>query len=96
MKLPVEWHEKPLGDVFAKIVVGYVGNVNDFYCEKNEGVPFYRTLNIRDGYFRHDEIRYVTKEFNDKNKKSQIQNDDILIARVGANLGMVCKVTGIE
>ncbi len=96
MKLPDNWHKRPLGEIFKKIVVGYVGNVNDHYCDASSGIPFYRTLNIRDGYFRHDEIRHVTTEFNDKNKKSQIENDDIVIARVGANLGMVCKVSGLN
>lgn len=93
---PQGWETKLLGKVFPKIVVGYVGNVNDHYCSEKEGVPFYRTLNIRDGYFRHVDLKYVTHAFNDKNKKSQISNDDILIARVGANLGMVCKATGIN
>ena len=94
--IPLTWDVKLLGEVYPKIVVGYVGNVNDFYCEKDNGVPFYRTLNIRDGFIRNDPVKYVTKEFNEKNKKSQIFNDDILIARVGANLGMTCKVTGLE
>lgn len=93
---PQGWESKLLGKVFPKIVVGYVGNVNDHYCSENEGVPFYRTLNIRDGYFRHVDLKYVTHAFNDKNKKSQISNGDILIARVGANLGMVCKATDIN
>ena len=84
-----KWPTVELGEVFPRIVVGYVGNVNDYYCDAGIGVPFYRTLNIRDGYFRHDELKYVTQEFNSKNKKSQIENGDILIARVGANLGMV-------
>lgn len=95
-KYPSDWLSKPLGTVYPKIVVGYVGNVNDHYCRAEEGVPFYRTLNIRDGYFRHSEHLYVTHEFNEKNKKSQIANNDILIARVGANLGMVCKANGIS
>ncbi|WP_170620474.1 restriction endonuclease subunit S [Aliivibrio fischeri] len=95
-KYPSDWPSKPLGKVYPKIVVGYVGNVNDHYCRAEEGVPFYRTLNIRDGYFRHSEHLYVTHEFNEKNKKSQITNNDILIARVGANLGMVCKANGIS
>ena len=95
-RYPSDWLSKPLGKVYPKIVVGYVGNVNDHYCRAEEGVPFYRTLNIRDGYFRHSEHLYVTHEFNEKNKKSQITNNDILIARVGANLGMVCKANGIS
>lgn len=94
--IPNSWQVKPLGEIFPKIVVGYVGNVNNYYCSRNEGVSFYRTLNIRNGYIRHNPIKYVTKEFNDKNKKSQIFNEDILIARVGANLGMTCKVSGLN
>ncbi|MDU0112289.1 restriction endonuclease subunit S [Psychrosphaera aquimarina] len=76
--------------------MGYVGNVNDHYCSPEEGVPFYRTLNIRNGHFRHVQLKYVTHAFNEKNKKSQIKNNDILIARVGANLGMVCKADGLH
>ncbi|MGP5314934.1 restriction endonuclease subunit S [Psychrobacter faecalis] len=95
-KYPSSWKVQRLGKVFPKVVVGYVGNVNDYYCSEEEGVPFYRTLNIRNGYFRHIDLKYVTHSFNDKNKKSQIKNNDILIARVGANLGMVCKVTGLN
>lgn len=95
-KYPLSWKVQRLGKVFPKVVVGYVGNVNDYYCSEKEGVPFYRTLNIRNGYFRHIDLKHVTQLFNDKNKKSQIKNNDILIARVGANLGMVCKVTGLN
>ena len=95
-KYPPSWKVQRLGTVFPKVVVGYVGNVNDHYCSEEEGVPFYRTLNIRNGYFRHIDLKYVTHSFNDKNKKSQIKNNDILIARVGANLGMVCKVKGLN
>jgi len=95
-KVPVGWEVKLLGELFPKIVVGYVGNVNNYYCSSTTGVPFYRTLNIRNGFFRKNEVVYVTKEFHKANKKSQIFNQDILIARVGANLGMVCKVEGLE
>jgi type I restriction enzyme, S subunit len=94
-RIPKAWNAARLGTIFPKIVVGYVGNVNDYYCSREDGVPFYRTQNIRNGYFTNDNIKYVTKEFNAKNKKSQIFNDDILIARVGANLGMTCKVDGL-
>src|SRR6056297_1032557 len=92
---PPDWRAERLGNLFPKIVVGYVGNVNDHYCSPDEGVSFYRTLNIRDGEFRHIDLKYVTNEFHKRNKKSRISNGDILIARVGANLGMVCNVKGL-
>ncbi len=88
------WEELYLGNI-ANIVVGYVGNVNNYYTDI-DGIPFYRTQNVRSGRFSHLNLEYVTKEFHMKNKKSSIKNGDILIARVGANLGMVAKVDGLK
>ncbi len=75
MHVPERWETKKLGQIFPKIVVGYVGNVNDHYCGISDGIPFYRTLNIRNGLFRHNDLMYVTPDFHKKNKKSQIFND---------------------
>lgn len=85
-----------LNEVFPEITVGFVGNVSNHYCDEATGVPFYRTGNVRDGTFSQNDIRFVTKDFHRKNRKSSISNGDILIARVGANLGMVCRVDGIS
>ena len=89
------WEVKDLGDLF-EIVVGFVGTVSDSYCSEEDGIQFIRTLNVKNGWFSHDNIQYVSNEFHAKNKKSQIYNDDVLIARVGANMGMVCKVNGLK
>ena len=86
---------RKLGNL-SNIVVGFVGTVSDQYCDKNEGIPFVRTQNVRDGYFSVENLEYVNKEFHKKNKKSQIFNDDVLIARVGANMGMVCAVENLN
>ena len=89
------WKVKEMGDIF-NIVVGFVGTVSDSYCSKEVGIPFIRTLNVKEGLFSIEDIQYVTKKFHLKNIKSQIKNEDILIARVGANMGMVCKVDGLQ
>lgn len=86
---------KKLGNI-SNIVVGFVGTVSDQYCDPNEGIPFVRTQNVREGYFSIENLEYVTKEFHKKNKKSQIFNGDVLIARVGANMGMVCAVENLN
>ena len=86
---------KKLGNI-SNIVVGFVGTVSDQYCDPNEGIPFVRTQNVREGYFSIENLEYVTKEFHKKNKKSQIFNGDVLIARVGANMGMVCAVENLD
>ncbi|WP_410169331.1 restriction endonuclease subunit S [Acinetobacter indicus] len=59
-------------------------------------MPFVRTQNVRDGYFSVENLEYVTRDFHKKNKKSQIFNGDVLIARVGANMGMVCAVENLD
>lgn len=91
-----EWKILQIGDKFPEIVVGFVGTVSDSYCDKEIGIPFIRTLNVKDGYFSLDNIQYVTHRFHSSNKKSKIFNEDILIARVGANMGQVCKVEGLK
>ena len=52
---------KRLGDI-SNIVVGFVGTVSDQYCDKSEGIPFVRTQNVRDGYFRICDSRFSSKE----------------------------------
>lgn len=89
-----EWKKRHIGDMF-KVVVGFVGTVSTEYCPQDVGVPFVRTLNVKDGYFSQEELQYVTRDFHNRNKKSQIFNGDILIARVGANMGLVCEVTDL-
>lgn len=86
---------RTLGNI-SNIVVGFVGTVSDQYCDQNEGIPFVRTQNVREGYFSVENLEYVTKDFHKKNKKSQIFNGDVLIARVGANMGMVCAVENLN
>ena len=86
---------RKLGNI-SNIVVGFVGTVSDQYCDQNEGIPFVRTQNVRDGYFSIENLEYVTRDFHKKNKKSQIFNGDVLIARVGANMGMVCAVENLD
>jgi len=89
------WDVKPLTNVYPKIVVGFVGIVSKDYCHKDIGITFIRTLNIKDGWFKNKDFQYVTMTFHNNNKKSQVRNGDILIARVGANMGLVCVVKNL-
>ena len=54
-----DWDAEPLGDIF-NIVVGFVGTVSSHYCNEKDGVTFIRTLNVKDGWFSHDDIQFVT------------------------------------
>lgn len=95
-EIPESWEVAELNTVFKNVVVGFVGSITSYYCSPDLGIPFIRTLNVKDGYFDLSGIEYVTYDFHNKNKKSQIANEDILIARVGANMGLVCRVQGLK
>lgn len=76
---------KRLDDVVKRVKVGFVGSVNNFYCDSDVSgsVPIIRTTDIED--FDLNKLKYVTREFHEKNKKSQIFKGDLIIARHGTN-----------
>lgn len=78
------WKEKKLGECVKKVCVGFVGVCEQFYTDKS-GIPMYRTGNLKNGKVNKLDLKYVTKEFHEKNIKSQLQKYDILIARHGEN-----------
>ncbi|NVJ48363.1 MAG: restriction endonuclease subunit S [Cytophagia bacterium] len=82
---PKGWVVKSLKDVSQRINVGFVGTCDPFYTDKENGIPMIRTGNLGEGELRLDKLKYVTKDFHDKQKKSQIFPGDILIARHGDN-----------
>jgi type I restriction enzyme S subunit len=90
-----DWRIEALTKLYSNIVVGFVGTISNDYCDKEIGVQFIRTLNVKDGWFSNEGLQFVTKGFHQRNKKSQVKNGDILIARVGANMGLVCEITGL-
>lgn len=80
-------------DLCEKISVGFVGTTSPFYTSKEEGIPILRSKNVRLGRIDMNDLAYITKEFHEKNKKSQLQKGDIVIVRVGQNRGDVCKIS---
>lgn len=78
------WESQKLDDLCESIVVGFVGACEQFYTGP-EGVPMVRTGNLREGTLDFTNLKYVTREFHLKQRKSQLQKGDILIARHGDN-----------
>lgn len=74
-----------LQNIVNRVKVGFVGSVNKFYCESSEAgsVPIIRTTDIDD--LNRNDLKYVTREFHEQNKKSQIFKGDLIIARHGEN-----------
>jgi len=84
-EIPVGWESKCLEDVVKQICVGFVGQCYDYYCEKNEGIPMLRTTDLTEKGMSYKNLKYISREFHDKNKKSQLKKGYILVARHGAN-----------
>ena len=72
-----------LSNVVSRVKVGFVGSINEYYCTQEVGIPLLRTTDISDLNF--DSIKYVTKEFSNKNKKSLVKKGDLIVARHGNN-----------
>lgn len=74
-----------LSKLVNRIKVGFVGSINKFYTTESEGIPLLRTTDITSNGLNFKEIKFVTKDFHNKNKKSQIKHGDLIVARHGDN-----------
>ena len=67
------WETKRLGDLSERVSVGHVGETSKFYCDSDIGVPFLRSQNVRSGYLDLKGLQYITPEFHESLKKSQLK-----------------------
>lgn len=76
--------ELTIEQISERVKVGFVGSCEKYYTDES-GVPMLRTGNITDRGVNMQDLKYVTAEFHEKNKKSHIRKGDLLIARHGSN-----------
>lgn len=84
-EIPDGWRVENLDKITNQVCVGFVGLCYDYYCDEKIGVPMLRTTDLNEKGMSYSNLKYVTKEFHVKNKKSQLKKGDILVARHGAN-----------
>lgn len=70
-----------LEDVADEVTVGFVGSMADEYID--QGVPFLRSLNVLPLRIETDQVKYVSREFHEKLKKSALKPGDVVIVRTG-------------
>lgn len=92
-EIPIEWRIDAIKNVSTKLVVSYVGVCDPYYTDES-GIPMIRTTNVREGRLDLSNLKYVTREFHEKNKKSQLKQNDLLVARHGEN-GEACLFRGL-
>ena len=86
-----EWKEYSIHDITRRVKVGFVGSCENDYCSINDkdAIPMIRTTDLTNYIIHFDNQKFVTKEFHEKNIKSQLHKHDLLIARHGDN-GKTC------
>jgi type I restriction enzyme, S subunit len=70
-----------LGDAVDEITVGHVGSMANEYVES--GIPFLRSLNVEPLNIKANDLKFITKEFHQKLKKSQLRPGDVVVVRTG-------------
>ena len=87
---PYNWPVVNVEDV-ANVSVGVVIKPAQYYTDEEHGVKAFRSLNIGPMTIKDGDWVYFSYEGNDKNAKSQLKENDILIVRSGAP-GTACVV----
>ena len=86
-----KWDVVNVEDV-ADVQVGVVIKPSQYYTDEGFGVRAFRSLNIGAGYIKDTDWVYFTEEGHQKNSKSILKVNDLLIVRSGAP-GTACVVT---
>ena len=84
-----KWPCCTIGDV-ADVCVGVVIKPTQYYTDK--GIPAFRSLNIGEMHVKDSDWVYFTEEGHQKNQKSVVHKNDVLIVRSGAP-GTACVAT---
>lgn len=86
-----KWDVVNVEDV-ADVQVGVVIKPSQYYTDEGNGIRAFRSLNIGAGYIKDNDWVYFTEEGHQKNSKSILKVNDLLIVRSGAP-GTACVVT---
>ena len=81
-----------IGELTQRVKVGFVGTCEKYYTD-NKTYPMIRTTNLSETGINYSDMKYVTEDFFAKNKKSQLHDGDVLIARFGTS-GTACVYHG--
>jgi len=83
--IPEDWIVTELADLCSKLNVGFVGICEPYFTDEANGILLIRTGNLHENDFVLEGSRFVTTEFHQRNRKSQVIAGDILIARHGSS-----------
>ena len=88
-ELPESWEWERLGNICSKVGSGSTPKGSNYV---KEGLPFFRSQNIHNDGLVYDDIKYISKQVQQKMKGTIVKPDDILLNITGGSLGRCAHV----
>jgi type I restriction enzyme S subunit len=79
-------------EICERVSVGIVIKPSQYYVNDGNGVKAFRSANIGEGYVRDGNWVTISAQGHKANRKSELQNGDVLVVRSGVNRGQSCVV----
>jgi type I restriction enzyme S subunit len=76
-----EWDERLLEACFSHVRNGFVGTATPFYIDG--GIPYLQGKNVKKGRIDPTGLVTISKEFHERQGKSQLRRDDIVMVQSG-------------
>lgn len=86
---PKNWILAPFSAMSERVTVGHVGSMKNEYT--NDGIPFLRGQNVRANRYDPKGLKYISRDFHNKLKKSSLQPGDLVVVRSG-DVGVSCVI----
>lgn len=86
------WENTSVKEACTDIKVGIVIKPSQYYTSECDGIPAFRSANVREFYVNDIDWVYLNPEGHQKNARSIVHSGDVLIVRSG-NPGTACVVT---
>jgi type I restriction enzyme S subunit len=81
--VPEDWEVFLLQEITTLITNGFVGKVIEHYSEDEDSVLYFQGYNVEENSFKFSGIKRVSKQFNDRTKKSELKEGDLLTIQTG-------------
>ena len=86
------WEKTCVKEICHDVKVGIVIKPSQYYTSKENGIPAFRSANVREFYINDENWVYLNQKGQNENIRSIVHTGDILIVRSG-NPGTACVVT---
>ncbi len=81
--IPKDWQLTTLSKYSDLITNGFVGTATPYYTSAENGIKYLQGMNVRRNKIDLKGLTYITKDFHDKQRKTQLKGGDILTVQSG-------------